>query len=104
MAEERALTLAELKEKHKDDPYVEGMPVDLSRGREGICERFGKRWYTFVEPTDDGFYEVRIESGWRQDYYKDGTARNPKSASITFFAPCSRFSPQAEGLPSETRP
>lgn len=94
-----------LGEKHKDDPVSEGIPVDLSRGTEGICERLGKRWFTFVRPVEDGSYLVRIESGWYEDYNKDGTPCDPRfKGSITFFAPCSRFSPQAIGLPRETSP
>ena len=80
--------------------------VDLSAGRQGIIvfERRKTYWCPDIEPNGDGTFRVRIESGWGEDYNKDGTHTNPKYGRTTGFLPCDSWWMTPLGLKSETTP
>ena len=80
--------------------------VDLSAGRQGIIvfERRKTYWCPDIEPNGDGTFRVRIESGWGEDYNKDGTHTNPEYGRITGFLPCDSWWMTPLGLKSETTP
>ena len=82
------------------------IPVDLSAGGQGIVvfERRPTYYCQSVTPNNDGTYRVRIESGWHEDYNKNGTHTNPQYGRIIGFLPCHGSWMFALDLKSETTP
>lgn len=90
------------------------MTVDLSLGSEGIIgwdapdknlvrDRY---WCPIIRSLPDGNFRVRIESGWYEEYRRDGTPVDPGSnpQTIVEFVPCNGRDHRARGLRTETCP